>query len=59
MLNDALKVYDNLGIHEVILSCDKSNVASANVIKSCGGELEAEFYSETFEQIIQSYIIKR
>lgn len=59
MLNDALKVYDNLGIHEVMLFCDKSNVASAHVIKSCGGELEAEFCSETFEEIIQKYIIKR
>lgn len=59
MLNDALKVCDKLGIHEVILTCDKSNVASANVIKNCNGELETEFYSETFEELIQRYIIKR
>lgn len=59
MLRGALKVCDTLGIHDVILSCDKSNPASANVIKNCGGNLEAEFYSETFEEIIQRYVIKR
>lgn len=59
MLNIALKVYDTLGIYEVILSCDKSNIASANVIKKCGGELEAEFYSETFKEVIQKYVIRR
>ena len=59
MLNDALKVYDTLGIHEVIISCDKSNIASAGVIKKCGGELEAEFYSETFKEVIQRYVIER
>ncbi len=59
MLNDALKVCDTLGIHEVILSCDKSNIASASVIKNCKGELESEFYSEFFKEIIQKYVIKR
>lgn len=59
MLNDALKVYDTLGIHEVIISCDKPNIASAGVIKKCGGELETEFYSETFNEVIQRYVIKR
>ena len=59
MLSGALKVCDTLGIHDVILSCDKSNPASANVIINCGGTLEAEFYSETFEEMIQRYVIKR
>ena len=59
MLNDALKVCDILRINEVILSCDKSNIASANVIKNCKGVLEAEFYSETFKEVIQKYVIKR
>lgn len=59
MLIDALKVYDTFGIGEVIVSCDKSNVASANVVKNCKGELKAEFYSETFKEVIQKYVIKR
>ncbi len=58
MLKAALKVCRTIGIHEVIVSCDKSNIASAHVIKNCGGELESEFYSETFREIIQKYNIK-
>lgn len=59
MLNEALKVCDTLGIGEVIVSCYRVNVASAGVIKRCGGELEAEFYSETFREVIQKYVIRR
>ncbi len=59
MLEEALKVYDIIGIREVIVSCDKENIASANVIKNCKGELDEEFYSETFKETIQRYIIRR
>ena len=59
MLGEALKVCDTLGINEVIVSCDKSNVASAKVIRNCGGELESEFYSESFREVIQRYVIRR
>lgn len=59
MLNDALKVFDTLGIKEIILTCDKSNIASAGVIKNCNGELVAEFYSDTFKEEIQKYLIRR
>lgn len=59
MLSEALKVYDTLSIKEVIVTCDKSNTASANVIKNCSGELVEQFYSDTFETEIQKYIIKR
>lgn len=59
MLSEALKIYDILGMKEVIVSCDKSNAASAHVIKNCRGELVAEFYSETFKEVIQKYIIRR
>lgn len=53
MLSAALKVCDMVGISEVIVTCDKENPASAGVIKKCGGELEAELYSETFSETIQ------
>ena len=59
MLTEALKVCDTVGISEVILTCDKENPASAGVIKNCGGKLESEFYSETFDETIQRYLIRR
>ncbi len=59
MLGEALKICDTIGIKEVILTCDKENPASVGVIKNCGGVLEAEFYSETFQEEIQRYIIRR
>ncbi len=58
MLQEALKVYDRLGIQEVLISCSTDNPASAGVIKNCGGELVDEFYSETFQETIQKYAIK-
>ncbi len=59
MLKVALKVYDTLEINEVFITCDKSNIPSANVIKKCKGELEEEFYSETFNEVIQRYVVRR
>ena len=59
MLDSALKICDTLGIREVILTCDKLNIASSKVIKNCKGELVEEFYSDTFKENIQKYIIKR
>ena len=59
MLRKALEVCDTLNIKSVLVTCDKSNVASANVIRNCNGELEEEFYSETFKEVIQRYVIRR
>lgn len=59
MLSDALRVCDTLGIKEVIVTCDKTNPASAKVIQNCKGELEEEFYSEVFQGITQRYVIRR
>jgi len=59
LLQEVLKVYDTLGINEIILTCDKTNIASAGVIRNNGGELETEFYSETFKEEIQKYVIRR
>ncbi len=57
MLAAGLKVCDRIGIKEVLVSCDKSNPASAGVIKNCGGVLKRESYSETFDEILQMYVI--
>lgn len=59
MLDEGLRVCGRIGIHEVLVSCDKENPASAGVIKNCGGSLKEEFYSQTFDAIIQMYMIKR
>lgn len=59
MLQEALKVYDRLGIEEVFVSCDRENPASSGVIINCGGELVEEFYSDTFQAHVQKYSIKR
>jgi len=58
MLNEALVFCKTIGLDNIIVSCDKSNIASANVIKNCGGILDAEFYSDTFNEVIQKYIIQ-
>ena len=57
MLKDALKVCETIGIREVLVSCDKSNIASAKVIQNCNGKLDAEFYSEIFGEVIQRYVV--
>lgn len=59
MLQEALKVYDRLGIEEVFVSCDRENLGSLGVIQNCGGKLMAEFYSDTFQANVQKYIIIR
>ena len=59
MLKVALKVCDVIGIQEVLVSCDKTNVASAGVIQNCGGKLLREFYSEVFHETVQMYGINR
>lgn len=58
MLQEALKVYDRLGIKEVFVSCDRENLGSSGVIQNCGGKLMAEFYSDTFQANVQKYVIK-
>ena len=59
MLKEALDFCASIGLTDLILTCDRSNPASARVIRHCGGRLEAEFYSETFRQTIQRYRIIR
>lgn len=59
MLSAALKVYDAIGIREVLVSCDKTNIASAGVIKNCGGILKHEVYSERYNEAVEMYVIKR
>lgn len=58
MLKEALQFLKPIGLSNVILTCDRENPASAGVIKRCGGILDDEFYSQTFNEVIQRYIIR-
>ena len=42
MLKMALPIAKELGIEKALITCDKNNIASANVIKNNGGVLENE-----------------
>ena len=56
MLTQALDVAKQLGIEKVLLTCKKSNIASAATIKKCGGVLENEVYED--DVLIQRYWIE-
>ena len=58
MLADGLRVCKLMRINNVIVSCDKINIASAKTIINNGGVLDAEFFSERFGEVIQRYVIK-
>lgn len=58
LLKAGLAVLSRLGVREVIVSCDKVNLASAGVIQNCGGMLDMELYSETFGEVIQRYVVE-
>lgn len=57
-LKAALSVCTDLNIKDVLLTCDKSNIASSKVIISQGGVLENEFLNDENEYE-QRYWIKR
>ena len=50
-----LNYAEGIGMNNVIISCDKSNIASAMTAKSCGGVLSDEFVED--EVLKQHYFI--
>ena len=58
MLSEAVKVCQAAGVRDVVITCEAGNAASAGVIVKCGGALDAEFYSQRFEETIRRYIIR-
>ena len=58
MLAEGVRVCKLMRINNVIVSCDKVNIASAKTIMNNGGVLDAEFFSERFGEVIQRYVIK-
>ena len=57
-LKAALSVCRKIGIENVLISCDKLNIASSGVIKKCGGILHHEIYSEKYDENLEMYVIK-
>ncbi len=57
MLRQALLACDQLGIGDVLLTCDKENIASAKTILANGGVLENEIQKDG--GITQRYWIRR
>ena len=53
----ALDKMAEIGVKDVLISCDKDNEASARTIESFGGVLENEPYSEDFHCVIKRYWI--
>lgn len=53
----ALLRCQELGIQEVILDCDKDNLASSRTMESLGGVRIDEYYSEQEQCIVWRYII--
>jgi len=49
---------DSLGMQNVIIACDKSNIASAKTAMSCGGVLENEVYNADSDEWICRYVIR-
>lgn len=46
-----------LGIPEVLLICQKSNLASASAIRANGGRLESEYEVPEYSGLLQRYVI--
>ena len=57
MLKLGLEKCRELNLRKVLITCDKTNAASANVIQNNNGILENEFFNEVFSEIIQRYWI--
>lgn len=57
MLKLGLEKCREINLNKVLITCDKSNIASAKVIQNNNGILENEIYSKTFSEVIQRYWI--
>lgn len=52
-------VLNNVIEHNVIITCDESNVASRKVIEKCGGNYLSTFYSEKESRHVLRYQLER
>ena len=59
ILKKAILILDRLNIKDIRISCRKNDLASIKIISKNNGELESEFYSETYDEEIRMYVIQR
>lgn len=52
-----LKVLQEQGVKEAMLSCIKDNIGSAKTMIALGAKLKEEFYSEKYQELEQNYLI--
>jgi predicted acetyltransferase len=57
LLSLGLQKCKELNLKEILITCDKINIASSKVIQNNNGVLENEVFSETYSQMIQRYWI--
>lgn len=57
LLRLALGHARNLGLEQVLLTCGKSNAASAKIIRNSGGVLQSEEYLHDRKEVVQRYVI--
>ena len=57
LLSKTLKKAKDLGLNRVLLTCDKSNIGSARVIKKNGGKFESEEFLKEIRAYFQRYWI--
>lgn len=57
LLSLGLQKCKELNLKEILITCDKINIASSEVIQNNNGVLENEVFSETYSQMIQRYWI--
>lgn len=58
ILNLALEKCKELNLHEILISCDKENIASEKIIERNNGELLEELYVPEENAIIKKYLIR-
>ena len=53
----ALEFIKSIGVNDVLITCDESNVISAKLIESCGGELEGIVHVPVLGCMVKRYWI--
>lgn len=58
LLQELCGICGMMGLDRILVTCLKENVASAALIRKCGGVLENEIRSEKYKAIVQRYWIE-
>jgi len=56
ILSQALQIVKHMGLEQVLVTCDKTNIGSAKTIQKNGGILESEFTEEDGNVVMRFWI---